>query len=191
MIALLIIWGGIVAHMPSACSTDVGSKIIIPSAIQVVNGPQSLELRDKLMVLVFWSFKCPVALAYDDRMNELQDKYGNKGVVVFGVASAANETSAQIRANTANLNLKVPVMLDSEGSLAEILEATHAPSVFILDKNSILRYKGSLDNNKKAGESGRIAYVEDAIDAILAARPVAVPETRPFGCSIKRRGIKE
>ncbi len=191
MIALLIFWGAIAAHIPPACSVDIGSKIIIPPSIPIVNGPQSLELRDKSIALIFWSFKCPVALAYDGRINELQDKYGSRGVAVFGVTSAANETAAEIRANTANLNLKVPVMLDLDGSLAEILGATHTPSVFILDRNGILRYKGSLDNNKKAGENGRIAYAEDAMDAILAARAVAIPETRPFGCSIKRRGVKE
>jgi thiol-disulfide isomerase/thioredoxin len=191
MIRFLLVWAATAAHIASAWPIDIGSRIGSFQSMPTVSGPQSLDLSTKLVVFIFWSFKCPVSLAYDDRVNELQDKYGNKKVVVFGVASAANETKKEIRANTANLNLKVPVLWDSEGSFAEMLGATRTPSVFIFDENKVLRYKGALDNNKKAGESGRVAYVEDALDAILAARPVTVPETRAFGCGIKRRGIKE
>jgi peroxiredoxin len=179
--------------IPPAAAIEIGSKIVsfqpLPSVPGEAQSPQSLS--GKPVVFIFWSFKCPVSLAYDDRMNALQVKYSPKGVAVFGVASAANETPAEIRANTANLHLTVPVLLDSEGSFAEALGATHAPSVFIFDENKILRYKGALDNNKKPGDSQRVAYVEDALDAILAGRPVPVSETRPFGCGLRRRSIKE
>jgi len=53
----------------------------------------------------------------------------------------------------------------------------------------VLRYKGALDNNKRPGENDRISYVEDALDAILAGTPVQVSETKPFGCSIRRKGF--
>jgi thiol-disulfide isomerase/thioredoxin len=141
----------------------------------------------KIVVFVFWSFKCPVSLAYNDRVEQLQKSYAGKGVAVLGIASGANENAAEIRANIANLKIQFPVLLDSEGDLAEKLGATHAPEVFILDGNSVLSYRGALDNNKKPGESGRIAYANEAIDAILSGRPVPMAETRPFGCSIKRR----
>lgn len=191
MIVCLIIWGTIAKYVPEALAIDIGSKISISQPMSVVNGSQSPDFSGKLVIFVFWSFKCPVALAYDDRINRLQEKYGNRGVVVFGVASAFNETQAEIRANAANLNLNVPVLVDTEGNLAEMFGATHTPSIFMFDENKVLRYKGALDNNKKAGESGRAAYVEEALDAILEGRPVAVPETRAFGCSIRRRVVKD
>jgi peroxiredoxin len=194
MIVFLAVWGAVTSIVPTAMAIDIGSKINgypAAQAMPVVNGPQSLVLTGKLVVFIFWSFKCPVALSYNERMNGIQNKYGHKGVVVLGVASAANETQEEIQANIANLNLKVPVMLDSEGSFAEMLGASHTPSGFVFDENRTLRYKGALDNNKKVDENGRVAYVEEAVDAILAGRPVAVSETRLFGCSIRRRGVKE
>ena len=195
MIAFIFTWGAIAAFVPPSLAIDIGSKLSGfqsgSQSMAMVNGSQSLDISSKLLVFVFWSFKCPVALSYNDRINGLQDKYFNKGVVVFGVASAANETQAEIRANIANLNLKVPVLLDAEGKFAELLGATHSPGVFVFDEDGILRYRGAMDNNKKVGENGRVAYVEDAIDAILAKRPVAPSETRLFGCSIRRHGVKE
>jgi len=141
----------------------------------------------KVVVFVFWSFKCPVALAYNDRIEALRKKYAGRGVEMFGVSSGANETSSEIRANLDNLSISMPVLLDSEGKLAEQLGATHTPGVFVLDRSGVLRYRGSLDNNKKIGDRERIAYAEDAIDAILNGRAVAVPETRPFGCATRRK----
>ena len=179
-------------RVPQGRTAEIGSEIGNFTLQDISGTAHSLQhYSGKIVILVFWSFKCPVSLAYDDRMKTLQDKYGDQKVVVLGVASAANESPAEIRANAANLNLEVPVLLDSEGDLAKELGASHTPSVFIIDSARALRYKGALDNNKKEREGGRTAYAEDAIDAILAGRPVPVPETKPFGCSIKMRGIKE
>ena len=63
------------------------------------------------------------------------------------------------------------------------------PSAFVLDATGVLRYMGALDNNKKPGEDGRMGYVEDALDSMLAGTPIQVPETKAFACSIKRKGF--
>jgi len=169
-----------------ACAADIGSPIANFQLSDISGDIRSLRsFSGKVVALVFWSYKCPVVLAYNSRIEELQKKYGAKGVAVLGVDSCANESPEEIRANIANLQITFPVLLDSEGNVAEKLGATHAPSVFILDREGILRYKGALDNNKKPGERGRIAYAEDVLDSVLSGRPVSVSETRPFGCSIK------
>jgi peroxiredoxin len=171
-----------------AAAIEIGSKVGNFQLPDVSGTTRSLQsYSGKIVILVFWSFKCPVSLAYDDRIEMLQKEYAVKGVAVLGVASGANETADEIRANTSNLKIGFPVLLDSEGNLAGILGATHTPGIFILDGSANLRYRGSLDNNKKPGESGRAAYAEDAINALLAGRSVAIPETRPFGCGIRRK----
>jgi len=180
------------AAIPFARAADIGSKIgnfQLPDVSGTTRSLQSYSAT--LVVLVFWSFKCPVSLVYGERMERLQKKYADKGVVIFGIDSSDNESSAEIRANLNHLRLAVPVLLDSEGSLAEKLGATHTPSVFILDGDGVLRYKGALDNNKRTEERGRVAYAEDAIDALLAGRSVAISETKPFGCGLRWRGIRE
>ena len=145
------------------------------------------DYAGKIIVLSFWSFKCPVSLSYDERLMDLQEKFGGRGVIVMAVASNANEGETEIQRNTANLKFLLPVLLDQDGSLAETLSATHTPGLCIIDQSGVLRYRGALDNNKNSGEKGRIAYVEDALDALLASRSVAIPESRSFGCSIRRK----
>ncbi len=143
--------------------------------------------KGKIVVLAFWSFKCPVALSYDAPLAALQEKYAGRGIVVLGVDSNSNETSAEIERNVRNLNLAFPMLLDSDGVLAERVGATITPTVFVLDGQGVIRYKGSLGNLRKPGDSKREAFAEDAIDAILAGKAVAVPETKVNGCSMKRK----
>jgi peroxiredoxin len=143
----------------------------------------------RILVLIFWSFKCPVSLVYNERMETLESKYGSKNVAVVAISSGPNQKPAEVQANVSNLKLTLPVLLDPDGDFAEKLGASHTPSAFVLDTDGVLRYKGSLDNNKKPGENGRIAYVEDALDSMLAGTPIQVPETKAFGCSIKRKGF--
>jgi peroxiredoxin len=144
------------------------------------------DYAGKVLVLEFWSFKCPVSLAYDERMAALYSKYRSQGVSFLAVASNKNESPVEIRRNVENLKLAFPVLLDRDGMLADRLGATHTPSVFILDGSGILRYRGAVDNNKRAGERGRIAHVEDALNAILGGKPVPEEQTKVFGCGIRR-----
>jgi len=167
---------------------EIGSKLQNFRLKDVSGETKTLEsYSGKIVVFVFWSFKCPVSLAYNERVEKLQAKYSARGIVVLGVASGSNDHAEEISANASNLKIQFPILLDPEGDLAEKLGATHTPDVFILDGKAALRYSGAFDNNQKLGEGGRIAYAEDAIDAILAGRAAPVSETRPFGCSIKRR----
>jgi peroxiredoxin len=181
----IIIWAVICSGY--AAGTEIGSKLESFQLRDLSGETRSLKsYSGKIVVLVFWSFKCPVSLESNDRVEKLLKKYSEKGVAVFGVAPMEISTD-EIRMNVENLKIQYPIMMDSDGYLTEKLGATHTPEAFILDGSSVLRYRGALDNNKKIGENGRIAYVEEAVDAIIAGRIIATPETRPFGCSIKRR----
>jgi peroxiredoxin len=148
------------------------------------------SLRDyqgKFILIVFWSFKCPVMLTYDRRIQELSEQFRDRGVVVLAIDSNADESPEAIRKNAENLALGYPVLLDSDGILAQKLGATQTPSIFILDRDSVVRYEGVVDNGRKPGDRGREAYAQDALEAIVSGRQVQVPETKGAGCTIKRR----
>ncbi len=174
----------------SAAAVDIGAKVENFSLPDAMGNKYSLsQYSGRVIVLSFWAFKCPVSLSYDDRLGDLLNKYANSRVVVIAVDSNANESPDEIRANLANLKLPFPVLLDSDGSLADRLNATMAPTICVIDGNGMLRYRGSLDNGKKTGDPGRVAYVEQAIEDILAGRGVKTTETRANGCPIRRRNF--
>lgn len=178
------------------CSTTVATAIAAEIGSRVKDfqlndsSGQSHSLQDysqKVVVLAFWSFKCPVALTYGERINALKDQYGAHGVIVLGVASDAGESAAAIQRNASNVNLQFPILLDPDGVVADELAATRTPSIYVIDGAGILRYRGAFDNNKKPGDRGRISYAEDAVQQVLSGRQVMVPKTSASGCSIRRR----
>jgi peroxiredoxin len=140
----------------------------------------------KIVVLEFWSFKCAVSLAYVDRMEALTAAYRDRGVVFLAVDSNENESPLEVRRNAENLHVSIPVLMDQDARLADSLGATHTPSLVILDRSGIIRYRGAIDNNKRTNESGRIPYAEETIEAMLTGKEIPQAETRVFGCSIRR-----
>ncbi len=144
------------------------------------------DYKGKIVVLEFWSFKCAVSLAYEDRMSALKAKYRSRGVVFLAVDSNKNESQIEVRRNAENLNLSIPVLLDLDGRLADSLGATHTPSLVIFDGSGLVRYRGAIDNNRLTGEKGRIPYAEETLDALIAGKAVPQSETKVFGCSIRK-----
>ena len=181
------LWVAVLALLTLPASAQIGEKVAGFSIADTDDRVHTLEeYSGKILVLEFWSFKCPVALAYNERLAELQSKYRNRGVTFLAVASNKNESPIEVRRNRENLKLPFPVLLDRDGAMADRLGATHTPSIVILDGAGMLRYRGAIDNNRRTGENGRIPYAEEVLDALLAGRPAPQSETPVFGCSIRR-----
>ena len=184
--AALLIFAAIKLH-PCLAGAQIGEKAAGFSLTDSEGKPHALEdYEGKIVILEFWSFKCPVSLAYDDRVSVLLSKFGKRGVVVLGIASNKNESAVAVKRNAENLHLPFPVMMDPDGSVAERLGATHTPSIAILDRTGVLRYRGAIDNDKRDDERGRMPYAEEALGALLSGQPPPMAETKVFGCSIKR-----
>jgi thiol-disulfide isomerase/thioredoxin len=61
---------------------------------------------------------------------------------------------------------------------------TATPHAFVFDQQRILRYEGRIDNNARE-ELATKHEVRDAIDSLLAGKPVLVQDTPAVGCSTK------
>jgi len=71
--------------------------------------------------------------------------------------------------------------------VARAWDASVTPDVFVLDRAGRLAYRGAPDGDD-GDPSLAAAWLRDALDAVLAGEPVAQPQTRPVGCTIKWRG---
>lgn len=62
------------------------------------------------------------------------------------------------------------------------------PETVVIDRSGAVRYRGRIDNFYVAfGRSRQVVTVHDlrdALDAVLAGKPVAAPDTEPVGCFI-------
>lgn len=54
-------------------------------------------------------------------------------------------------------------------------------------KKWVVRYNGAIDDNGMEPEKVENRYVEQAVDALLAGKSVAINETKSIGCQILMR----
>jgi thiol-disulfide isomerase/thioredoxin len=89
----------------------------------------------------------------------------------------------KIRAKEKKYNF--PYLYDGETEkMSRAYGPVATPHLFIFDKARKLQYVGRLDGSEKPG-SANAEDARNALDALLAAKPVAVPKTKTFGCSVK------
>jgi hypothetical protein len=60
------------------------------------------------------------------------------------------------------------------------------PHMFVINKDGTLVYDGAMDDKPDPFHDPRTAnnYVRDAVDDLLAGKPIDVSQTKPYGCAV-------
>lgn len=146
----------------------------------------------KVVAVMFIATECPVSNDYNGRMEALNKAYAAKGVAFIGVNSNNTETVKDIVAHKKMAKFTFPVLKDMDNKIADAWNAQVTPEVYLLavqkkgDATSfVLKYHGSVDDSQNDAKV-QTKFVERALDALLAGKPVSKAETKAFGCTIKR-----
>ncbi len=156
------------------------------------------SFKDKpILVVVFSCNHCPYVQAYEDRMIAFQRDNLSRGVQL--VAINANETvhypdddfEGMVRRAQAK-GFPFPYLRDDDQSVATAFGATHTPEFFLFAAEAgegvpRLKYHGKMDDNYQRPDQVKHPYLQRAVDALLAGKAVAEPETHSIGCTIKWR----
>jgi len=155
----------------------------------------------QVLVIVFTCNHCPTAQLYEGRLKRLVEDYRGKSVSIVAIQPNAPDAvrlgelgytdvsdglqDMKIRAAYRQFNF--PYLNDGDTqAVAEAYGPKATPHVFIFDRERKLRFEGRIDNSQRESLV-KTRETRDAIDALLAGRPVAVPHTGVFGCSTKWR----
>jgi peroxiredoxin len=136
-------------------------------------------------VIIFVATKCPVSNGYNDRMEKLAQDYKAKGVNVIGINSNNTEPAAEVKSHAAEKHLTFTILKDDGNKIADRLGATKTPEVYVLDANSKLVYHGRIDNSQKI-EGITSNDLREALEEMLAGKPISKTGGAAFGCTIKR-----
>ena len=154
------------------------------------------EFRGKPVVLEWTNADCPYTRKHysSGNMQSLQELARRRGAVWLSVISSAPgkqgyvsgaEADALSRSRSA---MPAAVLLDPSGALGRLYRAKTTPHMFVVDAAGDLRYMGGIDSIATADVADiqrAEPYFKDALLAVLDAKPVANPVTRPYGCSVK------
>jgi peroxiredoxin len=143
------------------------------------------SLKGAVTVVTFISTICPISNAYDDRMNAVYRDYSSKGVKFIFVNANSNEPASAVEQHARDVGFEFPVYKDARNVVADRFGATVTPESYVIDSSGIIRYHGQIDDNRNQARV-RLPALRQALDAVLAGKPVEVRETKAFGCTIKR-----
>jgi peroxiredoxin len=148
------------------------------------------DYKDQVIVMEWFNYDCPFVLKHYDTgsIQKLQKQSRDKGVIWLSVSSGKTE-SKELKNSAKDFKVHSNAVLkDPKGTVAKHLGARTTPHVFIIDRNGKVAYSGALDDQPTpdpASLKNARNYVSEALDAILAGKPVKVPSTRPYGCGVK------
>ena len=163
----------------------------------------------KVLVIVFTANHCPTAQAYEERIEKLDADFKDLGVKVVLVApndplalrldeqgySDLGDTLEDMKLRAKDRGWTMPYLYDGETeSMARKYGPVATPHVFVFDAGRKLRFVGRVDDNENPAKA-TTSDARNAIEAVLAGKPVPVETTKVFGCSVKwsdkRAWVKE
>jgi peroxiredoxin len=156
------------------------------------------QYHGKYIVLEWHNQGCPFTRKHyvSGNMQDLQKEWTAKGVVWFTVISSAPGTQGYVTAAQENDYLAkmhaapTAALLDPDGKLGRLYNARTTPDMFVIDPQGKLIYAGAIDNRPTPDVEdikGADNFVSDALTSAMAGKPVAMPYTRAYGCSVKYR----
>lgn len=141
-------------------------------------------------IIIFSCNHCPFVVAYEDRYNELHEKFAPQGFPIIAI----NPNDPEIVPEDSFENMKVrakekgfefPYVMDEGQKIFPQYGATRTPHVYLLDSDKVVRYIGAIDDNYRDADQVEEKYLENAIAAVLSGNAPDPAETRAVGCTIK------
>ncbi len=153
----------------------------------------------KVLVIVFTCNHCPTAQLYETRIKKLVADYRGKGVAFVAINPNSPEAVRldelgytdvgddleDMKVRAAYRHFNFPYLYDGANqAVANAYGPKATPHVFVFDAQRKLRFEGRVDSSQRESLV-KTHETRNAIDALLAGRPVAVEHTGVFGCSTK------
>lgn len=143
------------------------------------------KLRGDVTVITFIATQCPVSNAYSDRMKALYGDYTPKGVKFVFINANRTEPAGEVARHAREHAFPFAVYKDENNVVADRFGASVTPEAFVLDSTGTIRYHGSIDDSQEVRRV-QTQRLRDALDAVMAGKPVRAAETKAFGCTIKK-----
>lgn len=150
------------------------------------------DVADENGVLVIFSCNtCPFVIAWEDRYNEVAAAAAkhNIGVIVLNSNEAKRngaDSKDAMKSHAEEVGYDgFPYVVDENHQLADAFGATRTPDIFLFDGDMQLVYKGAIDDSGGRGTM-KEDYLINAMNNLVAGKPINPSHTKAIGCSIKR-----
>lgn len=190
------------ALMVGACgaamaSASIGAPAPAFAAKDTSGATVSLaNLRGKTVVLEWVNPGCPYVRKHYGaaNMQATQRAATGQGVVWLAINSTATDATDYLPPERMGAWMKEQkaaasaTLMDADGRIGRSYGARTTPHLYVIDPKGVLVYAGAIDNKPTSRASdipGAINHVQQALADLQAGKPVSVPATQPYGCTVK------
>jgi|SRR6185295_4211542 len=142
----------------------------------------------KASALFFITTDCPIANSFAPEIKRIIADYAPRGVEFAMVYTDLRHSLAEAKRHAAEYGYDSEVRLDKERVQSRQYGVTVTPEAVVLGADGTRVYRGRIDDRYLAPGKYRLQpttrELRDALDAVLAGRPVAVAETKAAGCPL-------
>ena len=128
--------------------------------------PISLDdLKDKVVLVDFWTYSCINCIRTIPHLNEWYDKYSDKGLVIVGIHTPEfdfEKDSNNVKSAVQKFGIKYPVLQDNDKETWDEYDNRYWPRKYLVDDEGYIRYD-------HIGE-GAYNETEKVIQALLSER---------------------
>ena len=184
-------WSAFLVAAVALAAAVRGAGVRIESIDGVTLKP--FEPAGQASVIFFVARDCPVSNAYAPEIQRVCQEYGSQGVACAlmyeDIEAPGTRLDAEVRTHLREYGYReMPAAIDRSRAIATHAKASITPQAVVIDRTGAIRYRGRIDNFYAAlGVSRQQVTERDlrvALDAVLAGKPVAKPETDAVGCFI-------
>ncbi|XP_060071105.1 thiol-disulfide oxidoreductase ResA-like [Ylistrum balloti] len=174
-------------HLPIG---EEAPSFILPST----NGYGEVNLKDlnaEGYLIAFWCNHCPFVKHIATAFVEMIKHYQQKGIEVIVISS--NDVSEYPEDRPEKMTeaaqywgFTFPYLYDESQDIAKKYYAACTPDFFLFDKDKKLFYRGQMDSSRPGNDRPSTGSdLKQAIDHLLAKKPLLEKFTPSMGCNIK------
>lgn len=150
------------------------------------------DFRGKDAILImFICTHCPYVKHIEKTLGSLGKDYASKPLAIVAISSNDVNTHPAdgpegLKAQAQAVGFTFPYLYDETQSVARAYDAACTPDFFLFDKDFRLVYRGQYDSSRPgSGVPVTGEDLRDAIDKVLAGKPVPADQRPSIGCNIK------
>ena len=147
----------------------------------------------KVLVVFFTCNHCPYVTGSDETTRRTAERFASQGVRFVGINSNSKHTYAEdsfdhMVARMQQHKFPWVYLYDESQDVARAYGALRTPHFYVFDAQRQLVYTGRGVDSPRDASRITVNDLADAIEQVVAGRPVRVPKTNPIGCNVKWEG---
>jgi thiol-disulfide isomerase/thioredoxin len=168
---------------PGFSLTDVSSDLSINLTAS--------DKHDTATVICFICNHCPYVKHINQALTQLANDYMPKQIRFIAInsndtANYPDDSPENMKRIAETEQYPFPYLFDATQEVAKAYHATCTPDFFVFDQDLMLTYRGQLDDSRPGnGLTPDGASIREALDCLIAGKPVLQDQKPSIGCNIK------